>query len=193
MEAGETPFRVLLGAVLPCGCVHKHGETCSFLPPPQLAGLQWGREIPPGSVSLSTEPLVLPAAKASLNSQAAKLASSKTFLFSPSMSSSVCNVREDSEQAGEDVPGTLPSLSLSVSIILGHGGCKAPPSPLHFQPSWLSWKAAVSAHGAGCLCHQDSLPTRSKVQLFTTPWKGQASDRQIQFLEPRLHQGKARP
>lgn len=122
MEAGETPFRVLLGAVLPCGCVRKHGETCSFLPPPQLAGLQWGREIPPGSVSLSTEPLVLPAAKASLNSQAAKLASSKTFLFSPSMSSSVCNVREDSEQAGEDVPGTLPSLSLSVSII-----CKAPP------------------------------------------------------------------
>lgn len=137
---------MLLGGVLPCGCVHKHGETCSFLPPPQLAGLQWGREIPPGSVSLSTEPLVLPAAKASLNSQAAKLASSKTFLFSPSMSSSVCNVREDSEQAGEDVPGTLPSLSLSVSIILGRGGCKAPPHThtLHLQPSRPSWKAAVS-------------------------------------------------
>lgn len=132
---------MLLWGVLPCGCIHTHGETCNFFPPPQLASLRWGGggregEIPPGSVSLSTEPLVLPAAKASLNSQAAKLASSKTFLFSPSMSSSVCNVREDSEQAGEDVPGTLPSLSLSISIILGHGGCK--PLPLHLQPSGLS-------------------------------------------------------
>lgn len=180
---------------MPCGCVHKHGETCSFLPPPQLAGLQWGRDIPPGSVSLSTEPLVLPAAKASLNSQAAKLASSKTFLFSPSMSSSVCNVREDSEQAGEDVPGTLPSLSLSVSIILGRGGCKAPPPHTHTSPS------ALSAVLEGCCEYMEQGASAIKthcpreVRSSSSPHRGRgkASDRQIQFLEPRLHQGKARP
>ena len=126
-------FGCCSGVCCPAGAsTNTERPAASFLRPswPACSG---GERFPPGSVSLSTEPLVLPAAKASLNSQAAKLASSKTFLFSPSMSSSVCNVREDSEQAGEDVPGTLPSLSLSVSIILGRGGCKAPPftfSPL---------------------------------------------------------------
>lgn len=122
-------FGCCSGVCCPAGVsTHTERPATSFLCPswPACSGGGQG-EIPPGSVSLSTEPLVLPAAKASLNSQAAKLASSKTFLFSLSMSSSVCNVREDSEQAGEDMPGTLPSLSLSVSIILGHGGCKAPP------------------------------------------------------------------
>ena len=134
----------ILGAALGCVALRVYPHTrrdlqlLSSAPAgqPEVGGGGREGEIPPGSVSLSTEPLVLPAAKASLNSQAAKLASSKTFLFSPSMSSSVCNVREDSEQAGEDVPGTLPSLSLSISIILGHGGCK--PLPLHLQPSGLS-------------------------------------------------------
>lgn len=104
----------------------------SFLPVSRSACLPQtpGRVAPSQGRHFSPRSLwFLPATKASLNSQAAKLASSKTFLFSPSMSSSVCNVcgRRAEE---EDVPwAPLPALSSRGTVILGSPAQGPPPSP----------------------------------------------------------------
>ena len=61
--------------------------------------------------------------------------------------------------------GTLPTLTSSVSIILGSSGCKA---TFTFSPPGCPGKTGVKAHRASPLCHLTSLPARNKIQFFAT-------------------------